>query len=259
MLHPVGQRDDGEDDQGGDLDDVDRHVDRGRAGDSPEGDVGDAEREDDAEEDHEQRAVVRGAERVRPELVQEVAAENRGHSHHAARVNPVVQMARPTREELGHPRKFVRVGLRQERLLGVEVGRTGAGIELGQLGVAHGRGQAQQQGAHDAEPHGAAGHRGSIQGLFLVGEPQECAGCDQGHCINGQTGEAQGGLHRGGCGRGWFRHRIIGLVFSEYAYHVIDKRVRDPALLARSGADQDSGAPIRISTLNANQFCFNAS
>ena len=43
------------------------------------------------------------------------------------------------------------------------------------LSVAEGRGKAQQESSHDAEPHGRARERGAIQGLHLIGEPQECA------------------------------------------------------------------------------------
>ncbi len=188
VLDAVGDRDDREDEERRDLDDVDRDVDAGRPRDPAEGDVGDAEREDDAEEVHEEGAVEAAAERVREELVQEVAAQQRGHADHAARVNPVVEVARPAGDELRHACELVRLGLRQEGLLGEEVRRAGSRVELGELGVAHRRGQAEQQGGEDAEPHGAAGHRGAVERLDLKGEPKERAGRDQGHCVDGQTG-----------------------------------------------------------------------
>ena len=73
------------------------HVHAGGAGHAAEGDVGDAEREHDAEEVHEQRAVVAAAERVREELVQQIAAQKRGHADHAARDRPSSRGGSPSR------------------------------------------------------------------------------------------------------------------------------------------------------------------
>jgi hypothetical protein len=75
VLHAIGDGDDGEDEQRGDLDDIDRHVDRGGAGHAAEGDVGDTQREHDAESIHEQRAVIGTAKGIREELVEQVAAQ----------------------------------------------------------------------------------------------------------------------------------------------------------------------------------------
>ena len=193
VVHAVGDRDDREHQQRGDLHDVDDHVDRRRAGDTAKCNVGHAEREHDAEQDHEQRAVERAAERVGEELVEQVAADDRGHAHHAPGVDPVIEVTGPPGDELGDARKPERVGLVEERLLGEEIRRAGAGIELRQLGVAHRRRQAQQQGGDDPEPHRRSGHRRAVERLDLVGQPEEGAGRDQRHGVDREPGQAQGG------------------------------------------------------------------
>ena len=155
------------------------------------GDVGHAEREHDAEQPHEQRAVVGAAEGVRPELVQQEAAQDRRHADHDAGIDPVVEVAGPAGEELGDAGELVGLGLGEERLLRVEIRGAGAGIELGQFRVADGRGEAQQQREEDAEPHGAAGHRRAVERLHLEGQPEEGAGRDQRHGVHRQAGQAQ--------------------------------------------------------------------
>ena len=210
VLHAVRNGDEGEYQERGDLDDVDRHVDRGGAGHAAEGDVGDAQREHDAEPVHEQRAVVGAAESVREELGEQVTAQQRGDADHASGIDPVVEMTGPARDELGDARELESLGLRGKGLFGIEVGGAGAGIDLGEFGVADGGGEAQDQGQHYAEPHCTACHRGAVQRLYLEGKPEEGAGCDQRHGIDGQTGQAQGGL--GGRRRdGWWLWHGRGL------------------------------------------------
>ena len=43
------------------------------------------------------------------------------------------------------------------------------------------------------EPH--SGRGGALSGLNVKGEPKKGAGGDEGHCVAGQPGKAQGGLH----------------------------------------------------------------
>ena len=65
-----------------DLDDVDGDVDRRAAVDAAVGDVGDAEREDDAEQIHQERAVVDAAEGVREQVAREVPDKQRRDADH---------------------------------------------------------------------------------------------------------------------------------------------------------------------------------
>ena len=188
MVGPVGDGHDREDHQGGDLNDIDAHVDGRAAVDAAIGDVADDQRKADAEEPHEQRAVIGAAEGVRPELVGQIPRQDGRHADHQARIHPVVQMTGPAGEKLGDARKFKPVGLGQERLLGVEVGGARAGIELGEFGIADGRGEAQQQRGQQPDPHGAAGHGRAVEGLLLERQPQEGARRDQGHGVDGQPG-----------------------------------------------------------------------
>ncbi len=117
----VGQRDHREDHERGDLDNVDRDVDRRAPVHTAVRDVGHAESEHDAEEVHLKRAVVDAAEGVGKEIPREISHEHRRDAHHASRVDPVVQVTRPPREELGQARELERLGLREERLLGIEI------------------------------------------------------------------------------------------------------------------------------------------
>ena len=176
----------------GDLDDVDDHVDARRSGHTAESDVRDAQREHDAEEEHEERAIEVAREGVRPELVEQVPAQDCGNSDHAARIDPVVEMARPPGHELGDAGELEGLGLRQERLLGEEVRRAGSRVELGELGVADRSRKAEQQCRHDPEPHRRARHRRAVEGLDLVGQPQERARRDERHRVDRQSREAQG-------------------------------------------------------------------
>ena len=191
MARAVADGHDGEDDQRADLDDVDRHIDAGRAVHAAEGDVPHAEREHDAEQPHEQRAVVSAAEGVRPELARQIAAQNRRHAHHTSGIDPVIKVARPAGEELGDARELVGLGLGEKRLLGVQVRGAGARKELRQLGVADGRREAQQERPENAKPHGTARHGRAVERLHLERQPQECSRRDQRHRVHREAGEAQ--------------------------------------------------------------------
>ncbi len=196
--------------QSRDLDDVDRHVHAGGARDAPERDVGHAEGKAHTEENHEEGTVDRPTEGVGEELIEQIAAEDGGHAHHAARIHPVVEVTRPSSHELGDAGEPIGLGVIEKGLLGEEVGRARPRIELGQFGVADGRGKAQQQGRHDAEPHRRAGQGRAVEGLHLIGEPQECARRDQRHGIHGQARQTQCGSNGAfpstavACCRCWF-------------------------------------------------------
>ena len=190
VLEAIADGHHGENQQRRDLDDVDHHVDGGGAGHAPEGDVGHAKGEDDAEEPHEQRAVVGAAEGVGPELVQQEPAQDRRHADHDAGIDPVVKVARPAGNELGDTGEFEGMGLGEECLLRIQIRRTRARIDLRQFGIAVRRCEAQQQGEENAEPHGASGHRGAVQGLHLECQPEERARGDQRHRVHRQAGQA---------------------------------------------------------------------
>ena len=88
--------------------------------------------------------------------------------------------------------------LGEHGLLGVVVAGAGAGIELGDLGVGYRSRQAKQQRGEDADPHGGSGRwlAGNTRGgLDEEREPEKGAGGDERHCVAGQPGKAQGGLH----------------------------------------------------------------
>jgi hypothetical protein len=99
-------------------------------------------------------------------------------------------MAVPAGEKLDHARPFEGLRFGEESLLGVKVGRAGAGIQLGQLGVADGRGEAQDQREHDSDPHGATGHGRAVEGLLLIGQPQKRARRDERHGVDRQPRSA---------------------------------------------------------------------
>ena len=173
---PVADGDDREDQQRADLHDVNRQVDAGRGVGAAVGDVADADGEHDAEQNHEQRAGHRGAEDGGHEVARQVSDDDGGHAHHQPRIDPVVEVARPADDELGDAGELGGFALAEVGLFGEEVGRPGAGVELRQLRVGDGRGEAEQQGAEDAEPDVGAGHRGAVRGLYLVRQPEERAG-----------------------------------------------------------------------------------
>ena len=107
-------------------------------------------------------------------------------------------MGAPAHDELRNTGIFEGLVLREHGLLGVVVAGAGTGIELGDLGVGDGGGQAEQQGNEDAQPHRRGGGRltGNARcGLDEEGEPEEGAGSDQRHCVCSQLGDAQRGLH----------------------------------------------------------------
>src|SRR5208337_4718551 len=137
------------------------------AGNTAISDVCNAEREDDAKDKHEDRTVIGAAEGVGPELIQQISAENCCDTHHDPWVHPVIKVACPSGDELGDSGELVRVGLCEEGLLSVQVGRTWARIEFCQFRVADCCGETEQQGEENAKPHRYACHRRSVKRLHL--------------------------------------------------------------------------------------------
>ena len=132
------------------------------------------------------------------EEADDVADEDAGDGHHHAGIDPVVEVRAPADDELGDAGVLEGLVLGEHGLLSVVVAGAGAGIELGDLGVGDGGGQAEQQRGEDADPHGGGGRwlAGDARScLDVEGEPEEGAGGDERHCVAGQPGEAEGGLH----------------------------------------------------------------
>ena len=86
-----------EDDQGGQLDDVDPDSRKRRPRYPPVGDVAGHNRENDADDGH-----VDDGEVVSRKLVVDIADHRRHHGGHDARIGPVEEMGRPAGGELGY-------------------------------------------------------------------------------------------------------------------------------------------------------------
>ena len=186
VVHPIRDGNNAEDQQCGNLDHIDGRIHPRGAVHAAKRDVGNAKGEHDAKQEHEQRTVVASRERVREKLVQQIAAENRRHAHHATGINPVIQVRRPASHKLCQPGKFVGLGFRQEGLLRIQVRRSGARKQLGQFGVTDRRGEAQQQRPENAKPHGTTRHGRAVQRLHLEGQPEKRARRNQRHGVRRQ-------------------------------------------------------------------------
>ena len=123
----------------------------------------------------------------------DVAHKDAGDSHHHSGIDPVVKVRAPADDELGHAGILECLVSGEHGLLGVIVTGAGAGIKLGDFSVRHRSGQTEQEGAEDAQPHGR--RCGAGTSLDDKSEPKEGPGGDEGHCVCGQPGKAQGGLH----------------------------------------------------------------
>src|SRR5262249_5351592 len=97
----------------------------------------------------------------------------------------------PAHRELRRSRVFLRSRLRQERLLGKEVGRSCSWIELREFGVGNGRRETQEDRGENAKPHPLRCQRLAVRGLNEEREPQERAWRNQRHCIDGEPRETQ--------------------------------------------------------------------
>ena len=97
------------------------------------------------------------AHNVGIEEANDIAAEDASGRHHHAGIDPVIEVRAPADDELCDAGVLEHLVLGQEGLLRVVVAGTGAGIELGDFGVGHGGGQAEQQGARRSQPHGRRG------------------------------------------------------------------------------------------------------
>ncbi len=126
----------------------------------------------------------------------QVSAEDSHDADHHARVDPVVKMRAPADDELREARISPNLVVIQKRLLGKVVRASRAGIKLCHLRITDCGCQAEQQGEHNACPHGGTGCAG--RRLDVEGEPQECTGSDERHGIHRQAGQAQSFLHFNG-------------------------------------------------------------
>src|SRR5205085_2995356 len=102
--------------QRGNLNDIDRNVDRGRTVYTAIGDISHAKRRDDGAQSHEDRARIARAHESRLECSGNVAAENTDYGHHHARIDPVVQVGTPTDNKLGKPGITPRLIVVEKRL-----------------------------------------------------------------------------------------------------------------------------------------------
>src|SRR5208283_5594032 len=99
------------DEEGRDLDDIDYHIDRSGACNSPVGYICNTKSEHNAEDPHKQRAIIGAAEGVGPKLIQQPSAKDCCDSDHDTRVYPVIKVARPSGDELGESGELVCVRL----------------------------------------------------------------------------------------------------------------------------------------------------
>ena len=182
-----------------DLDDVDDDGGHRRSADASIGDVAGHEGEHDA--DPGELAVVQHL--AVGEAGVDVPEQGAGEGHHDAGVDPVVEVADPTHRQLGHPGPLavVRPFLVEQRRLGEEVARPGAGVGIdpGQLAVAVGRQERQHQREQQAGPHRARRRYRAVGlgqcRLDLEGRPEERARRDQRHGVHGDAGEGETLLH----------------------------------------------------------------
>ncbi len=193
MVRAVAESHHGEDQQRGDLDHVDRDVHGRRSVHAAVSDPGDAEREDDRDQHHEDRAGIRRAHEVRPERAGQIAEEDAHDAHHHARIDPVVKVRAPADDELRKPRILPRLLVVEERLFREIIRTAGARIELRHLRVTDGRSQTQQKRDDDSDPHRR--RRVARGALDRKGEPEEGAGRDERHRIHRQACKAQCCLH----------------------------------------------------------------
>src|SRR6202011_2315644 len=91
---------DREDEQGGNLDNVDNCIDTGCSTDASKGNVRDSQGENDCESEHEDRTGITGRERAGEQLAEHVSDKKCGYADHYAGIYPVIQMAGPPNHEL---------------------------------------------------------------------------------------------------------------------------------------------------------------
>ena len=208
MTHPKAEGQNRKHHQRRDLDHVDGDIDRRRAGYATMGDIGHEERERHRNRRHEHRAGIGRAHEARPNGPRQVAAQDSHYGDHHSRVDPVVEVGRPTDDELRKPRVAPDVIVVQERLFREVIRTAGARIQLGHFRIAQGGRQAQQEGHEDSHPHGrSADARGRLDGKS---QPQKGSRCDERHGVHRQAGQAQSWFHldRGGVG-----HTLLLLSF----------------------------------------------
>src|SRR5262249_49127991 len=125
----------------------------------------------------------RSTECIGPKLSHHVSNDQRRHTDHQSGVDPVVEVTRPTDDELCDSSKPVRMRLTQKRLFCEEVRRSRSWIQLRQFGICNCGCQAKYESAQNTEPHALRCHRSAIGGLNKESQPQESARSDQRHGI----------------------------------------------------------------------------
>ena len=196
MPEAIRNRQGREEQQCRDLNCVDRDIDRGRAVDAAKRDVGDREREDHGDHRHEDRSWNSRVNRVGRHAPDDVADHDAHRGDHDSRIDPVVQVRRPSDDELGDPGESISVGLAQEGLLGEQIRAAGTGIELGELRIRERRGVREQERDEDSRPHRDS-RRIRLPGLENERYPQERTRRDQRHRVDCDPGEPQRGFHLG--------------------------------------------------------------
>ena len=140
-LHTMRDRHDREDNQRGDLHDVDGGVDARRAAHTSEGDVSNTDREERTENQHHQGAGLTGGKRVGKDLPDHVTKDDRRDTDHHPGIHPVIKMAGPPDDEFHQSSPLERLILGEKRLLREEVAGPRPWIELGEFGVSDRGGQ----------------------------------------------------------------------------------------------------------------------
>ncbi len=157
MVGAIAKGQHAENDQRGNLDNIDGHVDRRGCAGALLCDPGHEEREDDRDQPMKTGPGLRAADEVGIEEANHIADEDAGGRHHHAGIDPVVKVRAPADNEFGYAGILEGLVLGEQRLLRVVVAGAGAGIEFGDFSVGHRGGQAEQQGAENAQPHGWRG------------------------------------------------------------------------------------------------------
>src|ERR1017187_5176423 len=169
MAHAVAESKERENEQGADLNHVDRYVDRGRAPNAALGNVGDGKREGYRRQHHECRAGVRGIHEVRPKGPDQIPAEDAHDTDHHAGIDPIIKMGGPSVDALGEPGVAPDFLVIEERLFGKVIRTAGTGIKVSHFRIKESRSEAKQERHHNADPHGwpsNAGGRLNKERLF---------------------------------------------------------------------------------------------
>src|SRR4030088_1991608 len=101
MVHPISDRNHREDNQSGNLNHINRDIDRRCTRDSAVGDKAYKKWKHEAKENYEKRTWKGRIENRWEKLASQITRNQRGHSHHHARVDPVIKVTGPSYDEFG--------------------------------------------------------------------------------------------------------------------------------------------------------------